>query len=200
MRNHQRRYGGRGRQADTVSRSVGVPPLQHRNRNWFGKSPRNSNGSDPSCSQTPPTPSQRRRFLRPPKRSSSFSPRCLFARDFVLRVRAARALGTRSLRRLKTSTFLLSTITATQTQRAKPTKSMYTWGKAGTLRTWSSTNGGRDRGVVQSPYPVLLATYPPFPALTLSLPRHCHAHLFVCSALASKSHLCSSSVHAAAAT
>ena len=112
-----------------------------------------------------PTPSQRRRFLRSPKRSSSFSPRCLFARDFVLRARAARALGTRSLRRLETSTLLLSTITATQTQRAKPTKSTYTWGKAGTLRTWSSTNGGRDRGVVQSPYPVLLATYPP------SLPR-----------------------------
>ena len=112
-----------------------------------------------------PTPSQRSRFLRALKRSSSFSPRCLFARDFVLRARAARALGTRSLRRLETSTLLLSTITATQAQRAKPTKSTYTWGKAGTLRTWSSTNGGRDRGVVQSPYPVLLATYPP------SLPR-----------------------------
>ena len=124
-----------------------------------------------------PTPSQRCRFLRSPKRSSSFSPRCLFALDFVLRARAraararaARALGTRSLRRLETSTLLLSTITATQAQRSKPTKSTYTWGKAGTLKTWSSTNGGRDRGVVQSPYPVLLATYPPSP-LSPSLSR-----------------------------
>ena len=35
----------------------GRPPSPpHRHRNWFGKSPRNSNGSDPSCSQTqPPT-------------------------------------------------------------------------------------------------------------------------------------------------
>ena len=166
----ERRYGGRGRQADTVSSRgpwASLPPRRTATAIGLGRVPGTRTEVIRLARRRSrrPTPSQRSRFLRSPKRSSSFSPRCLFARDFVLRARAARALGTRSLRRLETSTLLLSTITATQAQRSKPTKSTYTWGKAGTLRTWSSTNGGRGRGVVQSPYPVLLATYPP------SLPR-----------------------------
>ena len=128
----------------------------------------------------------RRPFFAPPKRSPSFSQLCIFVRDFVVR---SRTRGSSVCPPEETSTFGRSHRPA----RNEPCT------VDGKKRGKRSTEGGMgcDGEVARSEgerrtcwllLPVLLGSLPLLPLA--------HQYLLACSALASKSHICASSLHA----